>query len=393
MKRAFIRLFGCILSAIGLSMSYDATFTMLLDDDSAPGVAYGSTGTGSGSGGGTSSGDLVYADFGCEDGFETGRCVISALGDGWVQTGYCNPAGQMVDYYVTLNRGWYVAWFNNPSVYSWGADLFDGGHSISMDYEGPIFSMGTGSGAAETAEAVTMNGLFYEVSGGVLCTGVEQGYGSCAFAMKTGCIGANGETVGFGTRCAKRDGYSDYLYMNGFQDFVNYGCKIFSSCKSTDKCCYAPATVGTANGKTIPRFAEILVFYEFQNCDDGYYQIENMKVGQKIYGKSSFQVGGPYTAGQDVANPCDIVGGNNTNPNTDTYGDTYRWTFDNCRSCPVMTSISNDYDFSPTITSFSVAQRLNAGDGVGVESCRYQVLNAKDSIGTFNIVDDCVYDY
>ena len=50
MKRAFIRLFGCILSAIGLSMSYDATFTILLDDKSAPGAAWASGSTGSGGG-------------------------------------------------------------------------------------------------------------------------------------------------------------------------------------------------------------------------------------------------------------------------------------------------------------------------------------------------------
>ncbi len=52
MKRAFIRLFGCILSAIGLSMSYDATFTVLLDDESAPGAAWASGSGSSGTGGG-----------------------------------------------------------------------------------------------------------------------------------------------------------------------------------------------------------------------------------------------------------------------------------------------------------------------------------------------------
>jgi len=40
MKRAFIRLFGCVLSAIGLSMSYDTTMTVVLDDEFGFGGAY-----------------------------------------------------------------------------------------------------------------------------------------------------------------------------------------------------------------------------------------------------------------------------------------------------------------------------------------------------------------
>ncbi len=65
MKRAFIRLFGCILSAIGLSMSYDTTMTVILGEDAAPGAAWAS-GSGSGNtssgGGGSSAGHKCTND-------------------------------------------------------------------------------------------------------------------------------------------------------------------------------------------------------------------------------------------------------------------------------------------------------------------------------------------
>ena len=92
MKRAFIRLFGCILSAIGLSMSYDTTFTVLLDDESAPGVAWASGTTGSGSGG---SGTIT---------------VPGTLLPGF--SGNCSKEGMNVSYEVYLSDYWYVGWLN-----------------------------------------------------------------------------------------------------------------------------------------------------------------------------------------------------------------------------------------------------------------------------------------
>ena len=93
MKRAFIRLFGCILSAIGLSMSYDTTFTMLLDADSAPGAAWAS-GSGSTGSGSTTSGGTVPG------------YILAGL------TGVCSYDDMNVTYDVYLSEYWYVGWLN-----------------------------------------------------------------------------------------------------------------------------------------------------------------------------------------------------------------------------------------------------------------------------------------
>ena len=450
MKRAFIRLFGCILSAIGLSMSYDATFTVVLDDESAPGMAWavsGSTGADvavgdSGSGGGGTSGLMAFSSE-CSNGYAASGCtvVIPGAGAGWDVSGTCDYEGHRMQYATKFITGWYVAW---PNYKGGGVATTYGSAPAGWPY--PVlhvngsdinikFSANLGSGGNEGS--VAMNGNYVEVGADVngnsfdLCTGRNI---VCHFGQSgstSNCISAAGGFAGlyYGTCIANvTDNYGrrpssslpssrQYgpIYRYGEDAFVQFGCGLANSngtCASSYECCYGPTTnVYTVTGCgldndyntdlwscgsiTTQRVAQPIVFYQFSGCSEQFYPNEAMVGAAGRYAMDGFANDGPYQLKIDYEtyNACPGADIGSMGFASKVFGagedqTVYDFKWLTCKSCQDMTAISNSSSFSPSITTMGTVTYLPSNT---VDTCRASLKENKDSSGTFDIVGNCTY--
>ncbi len=435
MKRAFIRLFGCILSAIGLSMSYDTTLTVLLDDDSAPGVAYaalsGVTG-GDGDGTGTGTGS-------CPNGYSSG-CNIEVPGAhaGWAVVGTCDLGGHRMNYFTKFITGWYVAW---PNYKGGGVPTTKGSAPDNWPYpvrgSSPRTIKFTVPLGPASGDLVSMNGEYVEIWGasGTICGDRNV---PCFFGASNAsyCVGENGDLAGLqhGTCIANAsDNYGGLagsvddlgtrmygpIYRYGKDAFVKFGCGLALSdgtCASSYKCCYGPTTdVYTVTGcgsvhnyntddwacgsVTTQRVAQPIVFYQFGGCAEQYYPKAAMTGANGRYAMDGFGMTGPYQGRRDLdgnivydACPGGSNGGNGRRQKVwgTTVEEVYDFVFDTCDWCSDMTAIYNSSSFSPSITSMGTVTYLPSDT---VKTCRASVKGNKDSSGTFDIVGNCYYDY
>ncbi len=394
MKRAFIRLFGCILSAIGLSMSYDTTFTILLDDESAPGVAWATGSTGSG----------------------TGSSVPGTILDGF--TGSCSHDSLNVSYEVYLSNSWYVGWLNlnyaGGVPYASWPTVCDGLYYFDLEFSGTSIEYAMQRGFASTRRG---SGNYYEARAELdLCTGtygylmgMTTGLGdassTCTSSWRNGCV--------MDTRSPSCT-YSEYsygaVYLPSTAGFNKMGCCYVSDSSYATgtgcKCFYGVADKSytytyVSNSRTNARittgtapFRDIFLDYKYNGCKKGFYPVKIYEdETQFVQSLMNDFILGSVNQGISAKNPCPTNYNTphlNMTVNTSTSYFSNFW--DNCDACSAMTSISNSSSFSPTITSNGTMQLTQSAAGVtGSSACRATVNGAKDATGTFNIVGSCSY--
>ncbi len=429
MKRAFIRLFGCILSTIGLSMSYDTSFTVLLDNESAPGAAWAAE-----SGSGTGSG-CVYTLGTCYPSIPN-SFVVAGL------TGSCSYKGEKVGYFVVL-APWYVGWLNVDYTGAGGVPYANwpvAEHTVSETVAMDLTFSGTNTYRMSGIFGATMYGTggnyssygaaqeisWCNNSWGLSVGQVYQGVSNTSYlSWRNRCV-LNSQEAGSSNRV-----YDTYIwsavYMPTSDAFQNMGCCLYASSTGTTgssgsgtsagdgcKCYYAQATqaypytaygrteVGTTNKKistsTVP-FYEPFVFYHYEGCKAGYtptgtvtgtdanfavallreYINNYLELDKDLVGGS---VCPSSTAFEEV---FDTYPGFVTEDGTTLYS--YKW--DNCDACPGYTAISNSSSFSPTITSIGTPTYETSDT---VNRCNVSVKGVKDASGTFNFTSDCYYD-
>ena len=397
MKRAFIRLFGCILSAIGLSMSYDTTFTILLDDESAPGAAWasGSGSTGSGTSGAAIPGTLL-----------TGL------------TGICSYDGINVSYEVYLSDYWFVGWLNLNYAGSVPYDkwptvceslyVFNTGFSgTSLIYNliGSFASTRNGSGtiynSRKTVDLCT--GRYGYVMG--MATGLGEVTADAVESWRNGCV--------MDTRSPNCT-YSQYsygaVYLPSSKGFSDMGCCVVSgsSYDATDsgcKCFYGRAdreydyiylaqsnTSMRKQGTTVP-FRDVFLDFSYGGCKAGWYSKAN--IADSTHFVQALMNSRTVVINKDsagVVQPCPVDFGSSYLGMTAETLTTYFTDFwDNCVECYAMTSIENSSSFSPTITSNGTMSLTTSDSGTGISTCNATVKGAKDATGTFDIVGSCSY--
>lgn len=414
MKRVFIRLFGCVLSAIGLGASYDTTMTLVMGKDKAPGSAWAAAG--------------CFYNSGCIPSGLTYWSGITGI------TGLCSSVnGGQYAYHVLL-QPFYVGWLNKdysgtPITGQWPLNF--GGSSVprvKIDY---TFS-GLGGNYtvkgdfyryyANTPNATTSLSLCSREDGIVYGTTTGLSDRGQNLSFRNDCV-LNSEEVGGISYSSYSAGSKRYgaVYMYSSQPFVNLGCCAYGSAggsgssgtgsgsgdgtsatSSSCKCYYAPATQaynyyyyrtasssqssGWFSTKTVP-FYEPFVFYYFTGCNDGYYQSKTISVDDANYGINLMT----------QVSWARLSDGNNTITSLCNYDITaseqmttikvdgnayYKNIWKACSTCPDMTSIYNSSSFSPTITSLGTA---DYEIGANKSTCYADMQNVKDNTGTFNL--------
>lgn len=412
MKRAFVRLFGCVLSAIGLSMSYDSTFTILLGDEAAPGAAWA---TGSGTGG-----------TGCVYG--TGECYPSIPSGFLVEglAGSCDYRGENVSYFVVL-APWYVGWLNvdytgagGVPYANWPIGGFDDSTSVNMNLtfvgSSNTYTMvgnfgasmhgtgGTYSAYGEMEEIPWCNNNSYGVSVGLIYDGTNN---ASLSSWRNRCV-LNTQEAGDSNRT-----YDTYIwsavYMATDEQFVNLGCCLYDSAPEDDcKCYYAPATksysynaygrtgIGVGNAKiptsTVP-FYEPFVFYSYQSCDAGYTPTGTVTGTDANFAIALLTTAAEANLGIGDGSVCPLYassiheGGRKWRTEYGTTMYTYNW--DNCSECGVYDEIANASSFNPKIMSIGTA---TAHTSTTNNRCYVGVSGIRNEYGTFKFTDDCYYD-
>ena len=394
MKRAFIRLFGCILSAIGLSMSYDTTFTILLDDESAPGALWASgTGTGSGA---TIPGTLLAG-----------------------LSGNCSYEGMNVSYEVYLSDYWYVGWLNLNYAGSGGVpyDIWPtvcealstfntsfSGSSLVYDLIGGFASTTRGSGnvydSRKTVDLCT--GKYGYVIG--MATGLGEGTADAIESWRNQCV--------MDTRSPNCT-YNQYsygaVYLPASAGFNNMGCcYVTSSSYATGtgcKCFYGPAdraytytyvsksNTNTRTTTTTVPFRDVFLDFSYGGCKAGWYSKANIAANtqfvQALMSDKTLAINMDYDG---VHQPCpqDLTS-QYLSLTFETLTTHFTDFWDNCDACYAMTSISNSSSFSPTITSNGTMSLTASDSGTGISTCNATVKGAKDATGTFDVVGSCSY--
>ncbi|MBQ8686669.1 MAG: hypothetical protein IJ517_02820 [Alphaproteobacteria bacterium] len=402
MKRAFIRLFGCILSAIGLSMSYDTTFTILLDDDSAPGALWAS-GTGTGSGAGVFSEGAVPT--------VPNSIIVSGL------SGSCSSDvnGVNAGYSVVLSS-WYVGWMNHnysgwpTAISDWPVVTADSIHrEMNLTFSGTYqeYSMiGNFSRTDSMKGGATSD--FCTGSYGI-ALGVATGLGDdpVGASWRNSCVRNVDEVVVY----ASSQGTTSYgaVYVPVATPFIQAGCCLVTSSSYATgtgcKCFYGTAdrsysytgyiTAGvglsaqSVSTATVP-FYQPYVLYWFEGCRSGFYMNSVMTGTDANFALDLLT--SKYTE-MDLTETVCITSrlAGSTMPVTDTADAYYNNIWYNCGSCPTMDSISNVSSFSPTITSNGTMSLTASDSGTGISTCNATVNGAKDATGTFNIVGSCSY--
>ncbi len=413
MKRAFIRLFGCVLSAIGLSMSYDTTLTVLLDDDSAPGVAWAAQepavgGSGSGGSGSGGSGSCVFdASASCYPTVPSGILVDF--------TGVCNTLGLRADYFVVLSP-WYVGWLNSnyPGFPNNGVGWPTNFQSYYLQV--PMYLTFSGS-----SKEYKMRGTFARDNYGInppdLCSG---NYATTPLGVATG-IGDPWQSESWRSSCVVNvdefGGFATYsrvlaaVYLPSATPYAQAGCCLVTgSSQATGtgcKCFYGMAdkqytykvyrdpevgSSSTLSTNTRP-FYQPYVFYSYKDCIAGYYQ-NSIYTGTDVnFAMDLLSLFAEDHTDMENGSVCfDSVPFDSIATTLNEMGTAYYKNYwGNCGRCPIMESIYNKSDFSPTITSNGTMSMTTSDSGTGIGTCNATVKGAKDATGTFDIVGSCSY--
>ncbi len=420
MKRVFIRLFGCVLSAIGLGASYDTTMTLVMGKDKAPGSAW------------AAANDSCYYNSGCiPSGMYTSSSGITGI------TSECNNEdGGKYSYHVLL-RPFYVGWLNKsysgtPITGEWPLN-FGGNSRVDIDY---TFS-GTGG-------IYPLQGSFYKCTSNTpqasttlsLCSRYDGiGYGTSTgvgdspdnLSFRNGCV-LNSEEVGGVSYDNYYAGSKRYgaVYMYSPQPFIDLGCCSYgggsgssgstssgsgssgSGAASTSgtttscKCYYAQATqeysyyyyktasstdtAGWVYTHTVP-FYEPFVFYYFEGCEEGNYQVQTFASSEDRNFGINLMTSTSWVRLRDgdgkITSLCnyELVGSSMTTIK-DGENAFYENIWNACEICPEMTSIRNSSSFSPSITSMGTASFVT---GSNTTLCYANVRDNKDATGTFNL--------
>ncbi len=434
MKRAFIRLFGCILSAIGLGVSYDTTFTVLLDDDSMPGVAW-ATGT-TGSTGATGSTGTTGATGGPTGGTGTGTggclfdgsasCYPRVPGDAMLVsglTGACYTSGVKASYFVVLSQ-WYVGW---PNVYyykfpnnlnSWptrfGVTSAQVALNLTFSGDSKTYYKMSGTFARDTySRGVSQvpdlcSGNYVDSPLGI-ATGLGGGWVDVSWRSR--CV-VNADEAGVSSDYAGYDIYSA-VYLPSKTPFEKAGCCSLidgtgitgdtgCACFYTvanwkyDYNAYKTAGGGESSAQIIPTstvpFYQPYVFYGCQGCQDGYYEFNSSGYGRNFVLDLLSVYARKYTDMENGDVCFDAPLPTHGELPLDENGVHYYNYWTGCSRCPEMTYIANSSSFSPAITNTGIMKfAANATNGSGASVCRATVVGASDDSGTFDIVGVCGY--
>ena len=356
MKRAFIRLFGCVLSAIGLSRSYDTTLTVVLDDELGFGGAYaaptdpiliqystGGTGTG-----------LGYS-------YTEGTCS-AVMNKAYVYKYYrlivpfhqgVLSSGATDDF---INNTWYSGW--SDAGLNWSG--------VDWEYVG-----GTKCARNET-----------EYASGSLIVRVISGY---AISGTGNCYLANG------------------IYYSPFiSTFTSMGCQYVEATSGLQNWTEGSGSIsGTGSGSgagvncyyTTGNMASTmtveLIEAELLRCDEENYWDSSTAVSSvardiyvvdPMWGSSRLGLSNSANIG-DISNVACITDQSVTadHPISNSL---VNWDDDFCAACPTYAKTSD-------LTSYTNLVYKSTG-GTGISSCKIN-LNGEDVAGSFRYGTDCAY--
>lgn len=410
MRRAFIRLFGCVLSAIGLGVSYDTTMTVVLGDKAAPGAAWAASG--------------CYFNSGCVPATATLSGAINLK-----MTGHCTGNGSDIVYNVVL-APWYVGWLNHN--YNNGSNRMTGDWPLIYGNVGQTSAMDLGfSGDGFTG---SISGYFVGTSrnvkgtaGDVLELCNNDGYVSGAhLGLSTG-IGDNPSSRSFRGSCVmNRDEVGGFSYENPSEGtkkygavylyrptpFINAGCCEYSASTSSStscKCFYAPATTGygyqyyetasyskpagwrTASTVT---FYEPFVLYYFEGCQTGYYKEKLLELESANFALNLLS-NGAYAALKSNSYISDLCAYKQagTTPSDENATRNYENIWTVCQKCGEMTDLHLQNRYKPTISSWGKAEPVASAAGAGDSTCRVKVSGVEDEIGTYRFTESCTPTY
>lgn len=409
MRRAFIRLFGCVLSAIGLGVSYDTTMTVVLGDKAAPGAAWAAS----------------------ECYFNSG-CVPDALSgaDNLKMTGQCTGNGSNIVYNVVL-APWYVGWLNHN--YKNGSNPMTGVWPLIYGDENQISAMNLGFSGEKISAFIS--GFFVGTSRNVkgtagdvleLCNndayasgahlGLSTGFGDnpSALSFRSSCVMNRDEVGGFSYENLS-EGTKKYgaVYLYRPDPFINAGCCEYSGSTSSStscKCFYAPATTGYGyqyyeaasyskpagwRSASTVTFYEPFVLYFFEGCQTGYYkekQLElesaNFALNLLSYGAYAGLISNSY-----IEDLCAYKQVAVSTPSDENASRNYENIWDVCQKCGEMTELYLQNRYVPTISSWGKAEPVASVAGTGDSTCRVKVSDVEDEIGIYNFTQSCTPTY
>lgn len=415
MKRAFIRLFGCVLSAIGLGVSYDTTMTVVLGDKAAPGAAWAASISG------------CLFNSGCIPGTISGAINLKI-------TGYCTGIGSNITYNVVL-APWYVGWLNHE--YNGGNNLMTG--DWPLIYERGFKTSAMNLRFSGDSFSGSVNGFFVGTQRNVkgtngdvlaLCdndqwlSGAHLGHSTGisdypnARSFRGGCVMNRDEVGDFSYESQyDGDGTKKYgaVYLYGAQPFVDAKCCEYSGSGSnlnstSCKCFYAPATksydykyyetrspskpnAGWRSASTVTLY-EPFVLYYLEGCEVGYYKDKqlNGESGNFALNLLSPGGGGAVATNSYITDVCAYKQAGTT-PSDENATRNYENIWTVCQQCAEMTELHLQNRYKPTISSWGKATPTTGIYGVGDGTCRVDVSDVQDEIGTYNFTQSCAPTY
>ena len=416
MRRAFIRLFGCVLSAIGLGVSYDTTMTVVLGDKAAPGAAWAASGASG-----------CFFNSGCVPATSTLSGAINLK-----MSGSCTVDGSDITYNVVLVP-WYVGWLNHnynngnnsmtgdwPLIYTNGFKT----SAMALGFSGDSFSgnvsgyfVGTWRNVKGTAgDILDLCDNDQWLSGAHLGLSTGIGDNPSSRSFRGSCVMNRDEVGGFSYEYYS-EGTMKYgaVYLYGSEPFRNAGCCEYSGSGSDSNstscpCFYAPATKsysykyyetasyskpnpGWRSTSTVT-FYEPFVFYYFEGCKKGYYKekLLNGESGNFALNLLSHDAYAGMASNSYIRDVCAYrqVG---TTPSDENATRNYENIWGLCQECDEMTELYLQNRYKPTISSWGKAEPTTSANGVGDSTCRVDVSSVKDEIGTYNFTESCTPTY
>ena len=423
MKRTLIRMLGCIMSAVGLGMTYDSTIQILTDD--TPGTAFAaSTGTGN-----------TVASYSCDKLYITSDVDYFDGGLSYEKT-LLNEKAK----YTKTAEVWYVGY---PNAYYSGQQTWPNSAQAS-DMKGISYAVTpltaaavieSGSGQILVADRALYYGIMYQVDFGCVSSGSDC-YSSGFFDKAVYPLwgGYSSGLGNYGT-CVLDEGVAIYCPSSYISTgiYTELGCcyaggsgSSSGSSSGSCPCYYGPANTNysyayiqsytdgsTEIVETTTNKLEVTTYtYTFNGCTAGYYTSQYDPSQSSSYTPTSFtftNIAGVGPWGDGVGStdvmlnkdceiskfilptyltPCwDSACSNPSNTAPNSYNLVATYQPGTCvNECPAMSSITNYTD----VISFS-ATDASSDSGVGNTTCNKTVTNAKDVSGTFDFVGTCSY--
>ncbi len=366
MKRAFIRLFGCILSAIGLSMSYDTTMTVILGEDAAPGAAWAASGSGD-----TGSGDTGWATLPTSsDVYRSGTCVANP--DDWWSFKYKYQRWYIPYYGMVMGEG------NKPS-------------SATASLNEPY------NPNNHTWSGYTVNPVYINPSeGGNLCAVVKNNIDPGVLDDFISQYGVSGTGNCFSIYYGDRTVY----YSPIRSAFERMGCQyVNTNGEGIETYTGTTGTTGTGSGvsaaycyfseaSTLSPYVGHAVFVRriFERCGSSSYWPSSSSVSivpEGFWLDTPIWGDGGYDGGV-VEQGCPEEVGEETSWSENFAGDGDEVSAGEyfCEQCPTYSKTSD-------LISYSNLEYKSNG-GTGITSCKINLVGG-DSVGTFVYSPDCGY--